>query len=230
MSTARLIESDIGGHIFEFQRYFIRHNVNKMLSKLYGKIWALEEALRQPANAIMDEIQTWVRYLCRHNQEPYVVGPMGERPIHICASAIAKHRGRGESQFADGILDGMIDFVNSIEPNRAASLLCEPYGKDYCAAVGCFLSTKTPSERQVEDFQNLDELPYLRQIQMWLKKHDNTKTTSLGMHEAETVHFALIACGDRRAVEWLIAKDCERNQIATAHGHDEEWSRVRFGA
>ena len=84
-----------------------------------------------------------------------VVGPVGERPLHVCALSI--HRfgdiafGGGEDCFKKGVMYGMIKYIEqrSAEERLQAGLVTSriweevqtPYSKDYCAALGAFLVT-----------------------------------------------------------------------------------------
>jgi hypothetical protein len=224
--AARLMEP--GGDIEERQREFIRNSINLMLSKLYKTIRELQDELNQADNNIhkldkstqhislhtvgeeITSMKSQITQLYKSNamsggkEKVYVVGPMGERPIHACAFAIAKHMDKGEQHIADGIFDGMTDFVE--KPENAA-VLCEPYGKDYCAAVASFFQQKCNPKESLKDVIKTVDLPYSKQIALWLKQHWKSNFIDVGVYQGETVHFALIACGYHKAVEWLIHND-----------------------
>jgi hypothetical protein len=226
---------------------FVSKCVRSMLSELYEMIAKIEDEL-MCVTSIADQpyenreiIKTWVKTLYSDEAgNVYIVGPVGERPIHCCVFAIAKHRARQgeasersekEKYIADGILDGIKEYEQEREKNKNRSRLYEEYGRDYCAAVGCFLwdnSRETgkplpdlkgllpssdldyePASVKVEDLWQF--LPYIRQVIMWLRNHEkgNLETTSLGMYEGETPHFALIACCHVEAVKWFISVEEE---------------------
>jgi hypothetical protein len=227
---------------------FVSECVTSMLSKLYAVISKIEDELmlenpnkRNSQKFSNREIlKAWIKNLYSDEAgKIYIVGPMGERPIHCCVFAIAKHRARQEEAsqrdekekyIADGILDGIKEYEKN-ENQGNTSRLYEEYGKDYCAAVGCFLwdnSRETgkplpdlkgllpssdldyePASVKVEDLWQF--LPYIRQVIMWLRNHEkgNRDTTSLGMYEGETPHFALIACCHEDAVNWFISVEEE---------------------
>jgi hypothetical protein len=228
--VARLLKSESTTPVIDLQRQFVQDNVKKMLSKLYEQIWELEaEYLRDQSALHLNGndtnlsrlVKTWAKELYGLGERLYVVGPMGERPIHVCALAVAKHRGSGETHIAEGILSGMKDFVDATDTKNAAALY-EPFGQDYCAAVAGFL------QRRKSENDPIHDLPYVGQIVLWVKKHSNSKIIQLGMYEAETVHFPLIACGYKEAVDWLVKKDVERSQAATESAYKKEWSGTRF--
>jgi hypothetical protein len=224
-----------GVHFKQSQRKFIRNSIYLMLSKLYKTIRALEDELNQADDNKRSTQQAgeelkWLKsqvtniYKCNAGKEEvYVVGPMGERPIHTCAFALAEHLDMGEQHIADGIFDGMRDFLK--KPENAA-VLCEPYGKDYCAAVACFFQQKCKDKESLKDATNsvTVNLPYSKQIKLWLEKHWKSKIW--GVYEGETVHFALIACGYHKAVEWLIKSD---SNTTSASPDQNKWRRYRLG-
>jgi hypothetical protein len=239
---------------------FVSECVRSMLSSLYEVISKIENefktshdtedelmrdtSIREKPNerncqhfSNRETLKAWIKKLYSDEDgNIYIVGPVGERPIHCCVFAIAKHRARQgeasqmEKYIADGILDGIKEYEKS-ENRGNISRLYEEYGKDYCAAVGCFLwdnSRETgkplpdlkgllpssdldyePASVKVEDLWQF--LPYIRQVIMWLRNHEkgNLETTSLGMYEGETPHFALIACCHVEAVKWFISVEEE---------------------
>jgi hypothetical protein len=252
--TAQLL--DEGGieqsDLHKKQRKFVSHNIQVMLEKLYSMIWEVETELKgwklTEGQAVIDSetkelqrMKDWIKklYGLENKDSVYVVGPMGERPIHVCGFAIAKYRGMKQIHIADGILDGMMNFVKKTELCKS-SALCEPYGKDYCAAVGCQLR-KTFREKKLKNFaefgfasltdgNNLDfkALPYVKQIFKWLKRHFDTKNTDFGMYEDETVHFAFVACGETRAVKWSIEEDKKRGEEGYQYADlDKPWTSIR---
>jgi hypothetical protein len=219
-----------------------------MLLKMYGMIWEIENELKvwnvsapsqQDSNESSDLqwLKSWVKrlYGLERKGGVYVVGPMGERPMHVCGFAIAKYRGMNQIHIADGILDGMMNFVKKTELNKS-SALCEPYGKDYCAAVGCQLRKEfdVMGEKSFSFSQFLqkcghcNDLPYVKQIYKWLKRHFSTQIIDMGMYEDETVHFALIACGDSRGVKWFVEEDKKRGEEGyTYSDRDKPWTSIR---
>jgi hypothetical protein len=125
-----------------------------------------------------------------------VVGPVGERPLHVCA--LSMHRfeevdfqGRGRNYFTKGVMHGMIKFIEvgfGSEPNAQSSIWEEvtaPYEKDYCAALGSFLASNkelltagADLVKNREDFSEARKLfgkanlpPYFKDIWAWTSIH-----------------------------------------------------------
>jgi hypothetical protein len=234
---------------------FVSECVKSMLSQLYRVISKIEDDLKpttsiakKPNNSNQEILKAWIKTLYSDSKgNIYIVGPVGERPIHCCVFAIARHRARQgeasqcneEKYISDGILDGIKEYEkeesekNENESNT--SRLYEEYGKDYCAAVGCFLWDKTrepgknlPDLKGLRPSTDLDSesapvevedlwhfLPYIRQVIMWLRNHEkgNRYHTRLGMYEGETPHFALIACYHEEAVNWFISVEEEETNL-----------------
>jgi hypothetical protein len=226
---------------------FVSDCVRSMLSKLYADISKFEYELKEKPKERNSQkisnreiLKTWIRTLYLDEAGSiYIVGPMGERPIHCCVFAVAKYRARQgeasqmEKYIADGILEGIKEYEKN-ENQGNTSRLYEEYGKDYCAAVGCFLweysreTGKSPLDlKRLRPSTDLDSasvkvedlwqfLPYICQVIMWLRNHRKCNTTRLGMYEGETPHFALIACCHEDAVKWFISveeKEIKKNSL-----------------
>ena len=206
--TALLIGSDKKLPDFqEKQKVFVRDNVKTMLVTLYDKFKKAEQECRkQPEPAIEGLIIKLYGKKIGHGETLYIVGPMGERPIHVCGFAIAKYRGSGQNHIAEGILEGIQSYVKLSAANE--SVLFEKYGKDFCAAVA--------SQIHSVGTDQCDEVPYFHHIRMWCERHGKMATKDLGIFEDETIHFALIACGHQKAVKWFVDMDTAKHENRTA--------------
>jgi hypothetical protein len=141
---------------------FVEAHINKLLRTLYHKIHA-EEKIDSPSSFKDVERQWFITLYAPQRaaqavsqKELNVVGPLGERPLHV--AALAKYRfgaidfeGRG-NYFAEGVGNGIKKYISD-PPNKEAAWkdVTMPYGKDYCAAVGDFIkrrkiSTETKSK------------------------------------------------------------------------------------
>jgi hypothetical protein len=84
-----------------------------------------------------ESVRKWRDILREFYSDGILVGPLGERPIHICALMAARFRGEIEKygiQIADGIVGGMKKFL---ENGKWKNEVRSRYGKDYVAAVCC---------------------------------------------------------------------------------------------
>jgi hypothetical protein len=74
-----------------------------------------------------------------------LVGPLGERPLHICMfRADDWEEVDGEDGYGSGVKQGILDAVKAfIERGRFPQEIVVPYGKDYCAAVGSLLRSRS---------------------------------------------------------------------------------------
>ncbi len=211
-------------------RNFVGTHVMHVLEKLYDQLH-LEEANPEPKVAGKG---SWMRHLYPDGRIP---GPLGERPLHVCALMAARFRLGGSDtgvygvQIADGIVQGIKTFHESGDSNRqnsdskqqselrAAKRQSEvraAYGKDYVAAVGT-LVMKVPSVSQVK------LMPFMEDLIEWCdtknhvslnqddpdfhRKYHINVMLRMGLYEGETLFFPFIASGDDKAVKWLINLD-----------------------
>jgi hypothetical protein len=169
-----------------------------------------------------------------------VVGPLGERPLHVCA--LSKYRfgavdfeGQG-NYFAEGIEKGIQAYINGVMVTKHAwKEVTRPYGKDYCAAVGDFI--RRNDEKNKEGGKLKDEDPWTKlipnppfwvELKRWYSKHFEQRIlfniskkysemlVTRGLYEGETILLPFIAEHDERMVGWLL--DTEEDQ------HAKEWS------
>jgi hypothetical protein len=169
-----------------------------------------------------------------------VVGPLGERPLHVCA--LSKYRfgavdfeGQG-NYFAEGIEKGIQAYINGVMVTKHAwKEVTRPYGKDYCAAVGDFI--RRNDEKNKEGGKLKDEDPWTKdpnppfwvELKRWYSKHFEQRIlfniskkysemlVTRGLYEGETILLPFIAEHDERMVGWLL--DTEEDQHAK-----KEWS------
>jgi hypothetical protein len=131
-------------------------------------------------------VKAWytVLYYNKASSDIRIVGPVGERPVHVCALSAFRF---GEVDFqgagnylSEGIVQGMMDYIAlDRAPDAARSggriEATARYGKDYCAAVGSLLlhdeahawgRGRLPGAGDEEDFP-----PFWRQICAWKRAH-----------------------------------------------------------
>ncbi len=159
-----------------------------------------------------------------------IVGPLGERPLHVCALMAARFRGEPEKcgiQIAEGIVEGMEQFLR-FEEGRWKHEVYSQYGKDYIAAVGSFIDNFAAKKTEFQDWENhLREginsealpktLPMIEDLMQWYNqrldrrpKSNNKRYRHIrcmvvkGLYEGETLLFPFIASGNVEAVRWLL--------------------------
>ena len=153
------------------------------------------------------------------------VGPLGERPLHVCALLAARYRKEIEP-VADGIAKGMKSFLESekTESSKVAGLrIYEPYRKHYSAALGFYIHTAA-----MQDVFN-KSYPFFHLVKRWHDEristhrkqgavgmsgaHDSKisfhtfSTVCCGLFEGETILFPFIASKDNETVSWLLDED-----------------------
>ena len=168
-----------------------------------------------------------------------VVGPLGERPLHVCALTAARYRGEqqnGGIQIAKGIVRGMKKFLEDEQITRKDNPSV-PYRKDYIAAVASFISEIHEENDEKWRGKIRDSfpkgLPFLRDVVEWcqqmlrdrrfcvrndMHKDFRKSTVCIGLYEDETILFPFIASSDEVAVRWL-------SLFIGKTGHNEAESR-----
>ncbi len=141
--------------------------------------------------------ENWYRVLYWDQKQNTIkiVGPVGERPLHVCALSAYRFghvdfEGTG-NYLSEGIVQGMMDYINEQsavyqaagnenEDRRREDTV--QYGKDYCAAVGTFLLKneshtwgKAPISRQKE--RNFP--PFWAHICKWKRAHLRSRSLKL---------------------------------------------------
>ncbi len=214
---------------------FVRNHVSDMLVKLYHHLH--NEALNLH-NEALDEVarrrrETWRECFSilykkqrtpgnsykKSDSETYLVGPVGERPLHVCALLAARYKEEFKSHgssIAEGIFEGMKLFLNQNENENEIEGLVT-YGRDYCAAVGRYLNKN-------DDWGKLEKLklklPMLEDIKRWYKARCTNKggknwaaheahlkaIVMKGLYQGETLIFPFIACDHADAVRWFLDK------------------------
>jgi hypothetical protein len=160
----------------------------------------------------------WIRCLyCGGESRGFLVGPVGERPLHVCfLRAYALTAPGTDLQIRAGILKGVRSYVEKHNPDEAHV----PYRKDYCAAVGSFaLRAESASERDTDAlWQGSQHPPHYNYLKTWARstyyrssrdeyreiEHDSRMLVSAGLYEGETVLFFAITGMDVGTVDWLL--------------------------
>jgi hypothetical protein len=123
----------------------LSENVKQLLIDLYSELEKEEEKEEENAPAEpASEFKKLVRELYSEidQKKTRLVGPVGERPIHVCAILAARYRIEVENHgisISEGIIQGMKMFLEDKENQRFTA---EEFGKDYCAAVCNLLRVK----------------------------------------------------------------------------------------
>jgi hypothetical protein len=173
-----------------------------------------------------------------------IVGPLGERPLHVCALMAARFRGEPEKcgiHIAEGIVDGMQRFLR-VEEGRWKHEVYSQYGKDYIAAVGSFIDNIHEGKQSLR-FQDwfdrlrreitklnpsLLKLPMMEDLARWYyqrlvasipksKSHIRSMVVK-GLYEGETLLFPFVASGNLDAVRWLLRFQPEETTRAQKPG------------
>ncbi len=158
----------------------------------------------------------WIRHLYfRGDSRGFVVGPVGERPLHVCFLRAYTLTTSGQDlKIREGMLRGIQSFIENQNPEEVRM----PYGKDYCAAVGSVIRAGLPSE--IDTLWQGSLPPHYDYLKKWTKstyymskleqhreiEHDSRKLVSAGLYEGETVLYFAIMGMDVRIVEWLLAR------------------------
>ena len=216
-----------------------------LLTELYRKIHEVEEMItREGENeqkfqkifqAIYDQdnqpigLQNEMR---THRSKISLVGPVGERPLHVCALSAHRYNDvdfeKMGNYVKDGITHGLRQYIESNQLNTDE--ICVRYGKDYCAAIGSFLNanlqepTMEDVERKLSIKLNGAMPPFWQKISSWSKEHRDSKLrccvfplyvteeqtndmkimATVGLYEGETVLYPMIAGGDLDTVNWML--------------------------
>ncbi len=204
-------------------KILLRVSVESILQILYRQL--RDEARKQglrPLHTAHEPRAKWIHIFAElypnGSDEVYphgsLVGPVGERPLHVCGLLAARYRGEGEDQgelIAEGIFEGMQSFLGDGKWMHEARF---PYGRDYCAAVGHYIETRGLSDAKKE----LEMLPHFKYVSEWYShrsrkkrgkiwqkhKHHITAIVQIGLYEGETLLFPFIASGYEDAVKWLL--------------------------
>jgi hypothetical protein len=173
---------------------FVRLHVDFMLKQLYKEIYRVEIKLQERPSQNKDKAMGWFQafYSSASAPELRVVGPVGERPLHVCALSVNRFGNidfEGEGNYLkDGIIKGMKDFLKSESGQDTGSgkdnseEMFAVYGKDYCAAVGDYLENQSNSTEPIVWDRNAEEgsdPPCWEDLQNWRKRRvvaPNAKT------------------------------------------------------
>lgn len=178
---------------------YVKSHVYIMLKLLYEDIGALESSPMNSASRGFHDAQSWFQNLYSNEEGNItVVGPVGERPLHVCFLSAYRFEGvdfAGAGNYMrEGIIAGIQEFVAS--KGADWSELYAQYGKDYCAAVGNFLKrrssvgndTKVPWSSDPQTFwlhsvEADHEPPFWTELKQWFRKHryDQSHCTMIGL-------------------------------------------------
>jgi hypothetical protein len=199
-----------------------------ILEKLYGHVRHEEEEIEKnedggippgPAKNFKERKISWMRkfaklYPTKHygwSSKGRLVGPVGERPLHVCAILAARYRAGGESKgvlLAQAIFEGMRAFTAK---GAWRDEMRFTYRRDYCAAVGRYVFNAKAAP--APDLA----LPYFPLLREWCTsrlaptgrnwqrhaRHIKAIVTK-GLYQGQTLLFPFIASGHPDAVRWLL--------------------------
>ncbi len=230
-SRAEFFEDKALTYTWDILVNFIREHVCILLQASYIQIKKEEEYLNaQPCVSIPEQQgrrnleRLWFQLLYSDNstshegtKHVHIVGPVGERPLNVCAQAIYRFGhvdfdGMG-NYVATGIVKGILDFVQPKERPVSAGEISDDvvdyfqkqvtsqYSKDYCAIVGQYRVRE--DQKKVESWTDEHPFPYWKQISKWKNAHMKQNRCLnaphlasmflVGMFEGETILFPLIA-------------------------------------
>ena len=211
---------------------FVEAHIIKMLCALYKTIH--DEEL-EPQNSFKSVEKEWFITLysapqaVSQQKEFKVVGPLGERPLHV--AALSKDRfgaidfEREGNYFAKGVQKGIKTFIQKFPEVVTWKDVTMPYGKDYCAAVGNFMNSKENMlnlnwkafSRNGASFKiNVGDPPFWGDLKDWYHNHLKSSNTSegysnmlvtRGLYEGETILYPSIAENDAGMVYWLLNQE-----------------------
>ena len=202
--------------------FFVSDCVEALLDKSYDVLKAIEDDLKstEKSGSQSETKPLWCRVSVKLYPDCIAVGPLGERPLHICALHAARLRGgKGDSDrnIAAGIVRGMINFLK-----RNKDELFVPYGKHYTAALGCCIARMAAKKKEADQSFPVQKLPFFDLVRRWHDKrvhscaHEGHKpsfhvwsTVCCGSYEGESLLFFFIASKDEEAIKLLLSLDAE---------------------
>ena len=197
---------------------FMSDSVKWLLEKLYDELEYEEKNLQKEGDWLrMSFRQLYLKETLKENNfekyqsKPQLVGPVGERPIHVCALLAAQYRCGGDITIAEGIIRGIALFLGD---KKYEHIAWEKYGKDYCAAAAFLLQSQN---------ENQNSLPLLKILKKWCddrhksdltqdlgSKDDHTSAIVLrGLYEGETIIFPFVASNDEGSIRWILSRSLE---------------------
>ena len=204
-------------------RNFVSRQVLRMLAELYGHLEVEEKNIYRhiERNINYEQRGEWSPYMAVDNRI-LLTGPVGERPIHVCALLAARYRLEDEGKkayIADGIVEAIQEYLTSHR-----SELNVPYGKDYVAFVTNMLGPRKTNYKDHATFVNEILLsrnppqsipvPFLQELKNWYKSRQNKignpdnphqkAIVNNGLYEGETIIYPFIASNDVAAVKWIV--------------------------
>ena len=243
-------------HCSQFLRRFVARHIFEMLKRLYNQIEVEEKKMnlilgftdedlscatatvkkfpdtsRAETSGQIEEEKLWYAALYSTTAGISIVGPVGERPLHVCALLAHRFEHVDQKMFgnfmSEGIFQGMMHYINLSD--KCFKEATTQYSKDYCAAAGSFLLTKItdPARNSLPFLSARNSLPFLSQICKWKKAHMRPRLfqccgvvapkriarylISTGIYEGETIIFPLIAGRNEEIIRALFKKD-RKNQ------------------
>ena len=188
MKAARKIKDELS--------QFVSMHVTALLVALYKNIEEAEtvaiERNHQSSSGFKDAINWFYNLYLNSDSKPRAVGPVGERPIHVCFLSAYRFEAvdfeKAGNYMRSGIIDGIKKFVE--DPNGKEELFAQ-YGKDYCAAAGNFLQkwkekcgsdmkrscamhwSMDPPSSFLRSFETDSDPPFWAELKRWHRKHYN---------------------------------------------------------
>jgi hypothetical protein len=213
---------------------FVEAHVFLMLKNLYAKIELEEEKMKKTNELSLDSSKIWMKTLLSTSQSnSYLLGPVGERPLHVCALSAYRFGqidilGQG-NYMKDGILNGMMKFVENESIGRRQVHI--PYGKDYCGLIFSYISklriegNDRPAWEKISSNKKMIP-PFWSSLQREYEANCRVKSCfgvgldartrkkemlTLGIYEGETIAHPMIASGDMKTLHWILTKEGQWN-------------------
>jgi hypothetical protein len=242
--SAQKLQRETNIMITRYLRDFVAQHVLLILIELYATIHEVQGKLepRPSESSIMPSSMEWLREIYTPHPNGNgstanqgrslgikMVGPVGERPLHVCALSAYRFNDTkfqdGRNYVQDGIIQGMREFVE--KQYSGWDDIWVPYGKDYCAAIGTYLS-KNVDEKKAWHSKKYPEPPFWSKLVKWYYVHtrrdklgctatspnqselmqpansDLKTMVTTGVYEGETILLPMMAARDIRTVNWIL--------------------------
>ena len=195
--------------------HFVAIHAHLLISELYSTIYQVEydinrdgnndiNLLKQRSGSDADEQKLWYIEIYRQlafsrKSKLVLVGPLGERPIHILSLSANRFKDTNFGTLGSCMREGIIMIIRSFIQDYPEEINAQ-YEKDYCAAVGSYINEmRTSSRDEPRNDSSLwskiaygsnerylwtkssNQPPFLGKIAAWVEEH-NYKNSKCYMH------------------------------------------------
>jgi hypothetical protein len=214
---------------------FVENHTYTMLVALYLHIQEQEtrlQKLMEPNSDLAEkaeDVEIWMKELLKNpDSKPLrLFGPVGERPIHVCALSAYRFEGvdfKGQGNYMKkGILQGIRKYLEGADGGRKDEMYAE-YGKDYCALLGTYINgIRAKSGKWAKATWTVSKMkpPFWKTVKRWHTKNFDSKSSTeqmkqsvtVGLYEGETIMCPLIATGDVDNLNWVLDLESEKDEV-----------------